>query len=98
MKTILPAAIDTVEEAKNFLHSLHSNGESFHPEDDAHDILWYSADPTEEECDQLNKLMRDIYALPECTMQFDADKGMYMDFDPCGYLLDLHNELINDLR
>lgn len=38
MKTNLPAAITTIDEAKAFLTELHANGESYHPEDDAHDV------------------------------------------------------------
>lgn len=80
MKTKLPESINTVEEAKDFLQNLHNNGESYHPEDDAHDILWTGANPTPEECDQLNKLMSDIYE----NIDF-YETG----FDPCGFLLDL---------
>lgn len=85
MKTKLPESISTVDEAKAFLLELHTNGESYHPEDDAHDIIWGSCEePTPDECDQLNKLMDDIYSLP--------DIGTYpnLTFDPCGYFIDLH--------
>lgn len=83
MRTKLPLSINTVEEAKAFLHELHSNGEAYHPEDDAHDIVWGSCpEATEEECDRLNKLMRDIY---------DNIDFYETGFDPCGYLLDLQN-------
>jgi len=88
MKTKLPEAIKTIEEAENFLSALHENGESFHPEDDAHDIIWNSIPeehkPTKAECDQLNKLMTDIYEIDGN----DVNTG----FDPCGYLLDLIGE------
>lgn len=40
MKTTLPTAINTIEEAKTFLTELNTNGEAYHPEDDAHDIIW----------------------------------------------------------
>jgi len=75
MKTQLPSEIKTIESAKKFLSDLSNNGESFHPEDDAHDIIWSCESPSESECDQLNKLMDDIYQLE--------------DFDPCGFLLEV---------
>ena len=87
MKTVLPNEIKTVEEAKAFLTALHENGESYHPEDNAHGIAWGSIPsdqiPTKEECDKLNKLMRDIYNLP------GNEKGPNLAFDPCGFFLDL---------
>lgn len=73
MKTILPAEIKNVAEAMLFLTALNNNGESYHPEDRAEDCIDHLA--TKEECDECNKLMNDIYSLP--------------DFDPCEFLLDL---------
>lgn len=71
MITQLPQSITSIPEAKKFLFDLHTNGESYHPEDDAHDL---SGDLfTHTEADHLNKLMMDIYDLE--------------DFDPCEYLL-----------
>lgn len=88
MKTALPDSIKTVEEAKAFLTALHSNSEAFHPEDDAHDILWDLENvPTYEECEQLNKLMDDIYNLPGNDGKHDNS----IAFCPCGFLLDLNN-------
>lgn len=89
MKAFLPDYISTVEEAKNFLFDLHHNGEAFHPEDDAHTIIWvldHSA-PNFAECEQLNKLMSDIYLLK-------GNDGRHVDllFDPCEYLLSLNDE------
>lgn len=79
MKTQLPESINTLEEAKNFLQLLHANGESFHPEDSAHDIVWDIPEPpNKHECDQLNALMDQVYYF------FNEET-----FDPCGYLLDL---------
>ncbi len=81
MKTVLPVSINSVEEAKAFLTELHKNNETFHPEDDAHDL---SGDLfTSDEADQLNKLMEDIYNLP------GNESVQTMVFDPCGFLLDL---------
>lgn len=78
MKTTIPSAITTQAEAEIFLTNLCINGENFHPEDDAHDIEFLNLDeeerPTVEQCDQLNKLMDDIYNLPG-------------DFCPCAFIL-----------
>ena len=64
MKTTLPSKITTVEEAKAFLTDLFNNKESYDPIEDAHDIVWTTCEPTDEEMDQLNNLMDDIYELP----------------------------------
>ena len=84
MKTILPEAIKTIAQAKDFLSDLVRNGEMYHPEDDAHDIDWQTCEtPTAQECDQLNKLMDDIYDLP-------GNDGRHCEgiaFDPCEYLI-----------
>lgn len=80
MKTILPEAITNVEEAKKFLDELFTNGEGYHPEDDAEDINWNLPDdqtPTAIECIQLNKLMDDIY-----------NSAITGDFDPCDYVME----------
>jgi hypothetical protein len=86
MKTPLPTDIKTIEQAKEFLSALHGNGETFHPEDDAFDILWNMPEqdmPTMAECERLNKLMDEIYNLE------GNNDPQNMVFDPCGYLLDL---------
>lgn len=92
MNTVLPKSISTVDEAKTFLTELVKNGESFHPEDDAHDIEWLSVPvenrPTPAECNQLNKLMEDIYDLP-------GNDGKHDDsilFCPCGFILKIQQE------
>ncbi len=78
MKTFLPEQITTEQQAREFLSELASNNEDFHPEDDAHTILWnVSPAPTFDEREKLNKLMQDIYTnLP--------------GFDPCEFLLNYH--------
>lgn len=91
MKTTLPEKISTIEEARAFLKELHKNVEHYHPEDDAHDIVNY-LDYTVEECDQLNKLMQDIYALP------GNDSPQNMAFDPCVYLLFLDVDTTKPVR
>lgn len=78
MKTKLPLAITTIEEAKILLTALNNNGEAFHPEDDANECF---DTLTKEECDQLNKLMGDIYNLD------GNESHLSMIFDPCEYLL-----------
>lgn len=85
MTTLLPESIKTIEEAKIFLTTLYFNGESFHPEDDANDCLEGIA--TKEEGDKLNSLMEDIYNL-------EGNDGRHTDlmFDPCEWLIDLHQD------
>ena len=81
MKTKLPEKITTVDEAKALLTELHNNSESFHPEDDATDIINGRCDKvfTKEEGDKLNKLTEQIYALP----------GVPDEWDPCDHYLKL---------
>lgn len=91
MKTTLPASITTVDEAKAFLRALHSNGEAFHPDDDAHEVHNGRTDRklfTHEEAIQINKLRDDIYALPGNAGVAASD----MAFDPCAFLLSLDHE------
>lgn len=66
MKTTLPESISTIEEANAFLTELNNNREVFHPEDDAHDIIWDMPKehaPTHDECDKLNSLMEQMYEI-----------------------------------
>ncbi len=92
MKTNLPTAITTIEEAKAFLTELHTNGEHYHPEDDAHDILWdINNTPNRDECMQLNELMHQIYALPGNDGRHSAP----LAFDPCLFLIILDHEYSN---
>jgi hypothetical protein len=86
MKTNLNRTITTQDEAEDFLNELFENGEDFHPEDDARNIIRFATGErlfTDEEADKLNDLMSSMY-----DKDFDADA----DFDPCGYLLDLQEE------
>jgi len=87
MTTNLPASINTIEEAKAFLTELHKNGESYHPEDDANELIGSSELWTREEGEQLNKLMEDIYNL-------EGNNGNHANpvFDPCEFLLELDPE------
>jgi hypothetical protein len=90
MKTILPEKISTIKEAKDFLTELHKNGESFHPEDDANDLV---GDPfTKEEGDKLNQLMADIYNLPGNDGFHD---GRIL-FCPCEHLLSLDHDYMRN--
>jgi hypothetical protein len=85
MRTKLPEAITTKEQAAEFLTDLFNNHESYHPEDDATNINWFlvadEQKPTHEECVQLNKLMDDIWELRS-------------EFDACGHLLNLMQPFI----
>lgn len=91
MKTTLPQQITTIDEAKAFLKALHDNDESYHPEDNAHDNAWHTCEaPTKEQCDQLNKLMQDIYSLP------GNESHLSMVFDPCEFQLELIGVVLND--
>lgn len=83
MKTILPVAIKTIAQAKKLLTDLYNNNEYFHPEDDAHDIVWGTCEePSFEDKEQLNTLMGQIYLLKGNDGRHDKLK-----FCPCGYLL-----------
>jgi hypothetical protein len=94
IKTVLPTAINTIDEAKKFFAELYANNEAFHPDDDANDIIdgrtssydrihGYTGKNlfTAEEATQVNKLMEDIFNLE--------------NFDPyqCLMLLDTDNIL-----
>ena len=60
-KTNLKRTIKTDRDAIRFILDLFFNGEDYHPEDDAHDVIWYTFKPTKTERDQLNNLMNQIY-------------------------------------
>lgn len=85
MKTILPEKITTIPEAQAFLSALVKNGESYHPEDNAHDIIVGHDINThlfkKHEADHLNRLMEDIYYL-------EGNNGNHRNpiFDPCEFL------------
>jgi len=74
MKTAIPTNIDTIQKAKIFLSDLIKNDEEYHPEDNAHDIIWSDINPTAKEMDQLNNAMDQIYELK--------------NFDPCLYIIE----------
>ncbi len=91
MKTTLPTRINTVAEAQAFLKELYTNGESFHPEDDALNIDWdCDPRPTVDEQFRLNLLMEDIYNLSGN----DGRHSGKMIFDPCTCLLELDPEYL----
>lgn len=77
MRTKLFRSIDNEQEARQFLKELFDNGESYHPEDDARDIIFPEVNPTYDERNKLNSLMAQSYNLLSDT------------FDPAGYLLAL---------
>lgn len=85
MKTIIPANINTLDEAKSFLTNLHINGEAYHPEDSAETVENNDGRLfTDEESVKLNILMDQIYNL-------DGNNGDHRNpkFDPCCFILDL---------
>jgi hypothetical protein len=73
LKTVLPAKITTIEQAKQYLTDLYNNSESYHPEDSASDCLDIDAETGA----KMDELMEQVYG-------FFSD-----DFDPCGFLLHL---------
>jgi len=78
MKTIIPSVITTSEDAKKFLTDLFSNGEAYHPEDSAQDIINFETREnifTNVEAYSLDELMMQVYDVA--------------DFDPCELLMDL---------
>jgi hypothetical protein len=75
MKTHLPEKIKGINHAEKFLTELYENGEAFHPDDDAHEVVWANAQVSFAEEEKLNLLMEQISNL----------RG----FDPCGFLLGL---------
>lgn len=88
LKTNLPYHISTIEEAKAFLNELHSNNETFHPEDDALEIVWrlpIDQQPTIKDKQNLNSLMSDIYELEENKGKDSTN----LVFCPCEYLLSI---------
>jgi hypothetical protein len=94
MKTKLPANIGTIEEAETFLTELYENGEAYHPEDLASDVINSQTDErlfTDEESEKLDALMTQIYFLPENGNNYRTNPNA-LAFDPCGFLLDLANE------
>jgi hypothetical protein len=94
MKTILPEAITTVEEAKAFLKALHDNGEDYHPEDSPETVYnMYTGQRlfTDEEAPKVKALIHQIYNLPG-----NAGKYPDLEFDPCGYLLELDGHVMDD--
>lgn len=89
MTTLLPESIATIEQAQKFLTDLYNNGESYHPEDSAHDLVNDLFTPAE--CDKLDLLFIDIYNL-------NGNNGNHANpvFDPCEFLIDLDIELNKD--
>ena len=88
MKTPLPESITTIAQAKEFLTNLYNNGETYHPEDDATDLVGSLF--TQKEGEQLNKLMSEIYALE------GNESAQSMVFDPCQFLLELDPDYVNE--
>lgn len=79
MKTNLNIIISTIEEAKLFFDELVKNNEDYHPEDDAHEIVFIGTDGkrcfTDEEAIKLNLLMDSVFEIE--------------GFDPCEYMYEI---------
>lgn len=91
LKTRLPEAIKTQEQAEAFLKELSDNKEVFHPEDDATDIEFDGIVVTQRQRLQLNKLMNDIYNI-------DGNNGDHANpkFDPCEFIIKLNGNFMED--
>lgn len=81
MKTDLNITINSIESAQKYLQSLKANDELYHPDDNAHDIVWDTAKPTKKEREKLN---------------INMDKVRDFIPDPCGYLLELEGHILTD--
>lgn len=90
MQTTLPTQITTRQEAQKLLFDLHTNGEAFHPEDDANGLVNSYVLFTKEEGEKLNSLMNQIYELKGN----DGRHTEPMIFDPCEYLLSIDEDYI----
>lgn len=85
LKIQLPETIQSAEQARQFLDLLCTNNLTYHPEDSAHDVDWHLPTeelPTHEECEQLDKLMADIY-----NMEGNNGNHATPKFCPCEYIL-----------
>lgn len=58
LKTTLPEHIDSLDAAKNYLIALHSNGESYHPDDPAGDCF---PEINELDSHHMNHLMKQVF-------------------------------------
>ncbi len=85
MKTKLPQSINTIDEAKAFLMELYNNEEDF--VDPAINALLLGKDMfTIDEAESINRLMYQIYTLPE-------NLGRVRALDPAKYWLELETAL-----
>lgn len=78
MKTKLNITITNEAEAIEFLTELYENNEVYHPEDNAHDVLFETCEPSKRHRNDLNRLMDEIYT--------------NTNIDPCEILLDIFYE------
>jgi len=64
LKTKLPDTIRTIEQAKSYLTELHKNGESYHPDESAFEIVWqFEGDPPRHQLLSLDRLMDQIHKI-----------------------------------
>lgn len=71
MNTNLPSQITSIQEAKAFLSGLHSNGESYHPEDSALSNNWGCEEPLDEYKDTAITLLQTLS--DAAGAEFDAE-------------------------
>lgn len=87
MKTKLPEKLETAEQVEAFLRELHANGEFFHLDDDAREIInLQTKEPvfTEEEGTKINLLLEQASAI--CQV-WDLP-----------VISEIHNTLIDEVR
>lgn len=84
MKTDLNRTIASVDDAKQFLIDLFNNGESYHPEDSAFDIIWDDIEPSKAQLEELDNLMAAVYVYAS------------PDFDPCELLNNLREDYVQE--
>lgn len=74
MTTNLDRTISNTEDAQAFLQDLMNNGEIWHPDDNAHDVIWMIKEPpTHTEMDKLNELMHDVHKYINDPPQYVID-------------------------
>ena len=84
MKTNLSIIIDSKTAAEQYLTDLISNGEVYHLDDDANDVIWCGDSPTEAERIQLNHLAEQVFKYISDPFEFilikiNGNEGIQID-------------------
>lgn len=106
LKTKLPKNIKSLQQAIDYLTLLYINGESYHCDDSAHDIIWSlpeSQQPTQNECNHLNVLMAQVHSFHpdpcEVLNELNLDTYLMSDSRPscpkCGSCTDWKEKIVN---